>query len=92
MKRQTRYNKLVLDDLLLFALSYDEGKFSLDSYEIYELMNSIFVCAQASLGTNSELRLGSASVEKDSSGHVTVRLGRRGLFLPRSPEITIHAA
>jgi hypothetical protein len=55
-------------------------------------MNSMFIYAQARLGTTSELRLGSASVEKDSTGHVTVRLRRRGLSLPRSPKTNSHAA
>lgn len=81
MKRLACYTAPTLDNLLSFAASFDAGVLELDSYEANELLDWLLVEAHKKLGLNSELRLGSASVEKDSSGNVNVHLKNLGLSL-----------
>lgn len=81
MKRLECYEAPTLDNLLSFAALFDVGKLRLDSYEANELLHILLIDAHEKLGAGSELRLGSASVEKDSSGTVTVRLKQLGISL-----------
>jgi len=79
MKRLTCYEGPSLDDLLTLAASFDQGRLSLDSDELHELLNRLLTDAQAKLCIDSKLRLGSVSLAKDLSGNVTVGLKQRGL-------------
>lgn len=77
-----------IDDLLIHAATFDEGRISLDSYEIYQLLATLAAAGKARLGAGSVLRLGSASLRKDSVGNVTVSLKHKGLcFLSSSASL-----
>lgn len=84
MRKLACFNAPNLDDLLKIAASLDAGRITLDSYEIYDLVNHILTVAQANLSTNSKLRVGNVCLHKNSSGDITLHLRRCGLLL-RSP-------
>ena len=79
MKRLACSNTPTLDDLLKMAAAFDEGRTILDPCEIHELVNSTLTVAQANLGMDFNLCIGSACLQKDSSGNVTLHLRRCGL-------------
>ena len=79
MKRLVCYQAPSLDDLLAIAVAVDEGRLALDPDNVRSLLSRLASIAEGKLSRSSALRLGSASVEKDWAGFVTVRLNRRGL-------------
>ena len=81
MKRLIFCDASNLDDLLRFAASYDEGRFKLDQYEVYELLTCLLSDAGLKLGKNSELRLGGVSLQRDADGTLSISLKRSGLTM-----------